>query len=185
MTVPDARVSENPNRVRCFRKDALMPDVLDEKWELIKVTCTQAFNKHVKYGLSFIKVHTPDASPTPSSPLPVSSALQTTVASPKEKKSCDESLGLPKNNVFAQFKIRGDSSDSDKETDSSLFSKWKQEKESPKKASSDHNISCKLFKPCKLLSDIQMFIFLAFKITVMNLSTICGWNQSKRFSDNR
>lgn len=148
MTINESRVSENPNRVRCFRKDALMPDVLDEKWELIKVTCTQGFNKHVKFGLSFIKVYTPDAtttSKTSCSPTSVSSSIQPkAVTSPKEKISCDETLGLPKNNVFAKFRMRVDSSDSDKEeSSSSLFSKWKQEKDSPKKSSNDLNISCK------------------------------------------
>lgn len=147
MTITESRVCENPNRVRCFRKQALMPDVSDEKWDLVKVTCTQGFNKHVKFGLSFIKVYTSDAtiSSTSSTSVAVSAPTQAkTVSSPKEQKCCDERLGLPKNSVFAQFRMRGDSSDSDKEeTSSSLFSKWKQRKESPIKIS---NISCKLTK---------------------------------------
>lgn len=156
MTITESRVSENPNRVRCFRKDALMPEVLDEKWDLIKVTCSQGFNRHVKFGLSFVKVYTPDAASTLSSSLSVSSPLQLAKnASPKEKKSCDETLGLPKNNVFARFRMRLDSSDSDKESDSSssLFSKWKQEKDSPNKATSDHNVSG------KFILDISMNFF--------------------------
>lgn len=134
MTVVECRVSENPNRVRCFAKDALMPDVVNEKWEFVKVTCTQGFNKRVQYGISFIRIHTVDAVAGPSlSPAIVN---QSPVAkSPKEKKNCDEALGLPKNSVFAKFRMRNDSSDSDKETaeTSSLFSKWKEEKVSPKK----------------------------------------------------
>lgn len=143
MTIPDSRASENPNRVRCFAKDALMPDVASEKWELVKVTCTQGFNKHVQFGLSFVKVHTSDSIDASNSAAPVA---QTAVsASPKEKKVCGEKLELPKNNVFAQFRIRSDSSDSDKESlaSTSLFSKWKDEKDSPKKDAKDLNISCK------------------------------------------
>lgn len=135
MTIPDSRVSENPNRVRCFAKDALIPDVANEKWELVKILCTQPFNKHVQFGISFIKVHVADTVNVSSPANVARSPLFTN--SPKEKKSCDEALGLPKNSVFAKFRMREDSSDSDKETAeaSALFSKWKEEKESPKKES--------------------------------------------------
>ncbi|XP_055301935.1 DNA repair protein XRCC1 [Sitodiplosis mosellana] len=147
MTIIDSRNSENPNRVRCFSRDALMPEVAEEKWELIKVTCTQGFNKHVLFGLSFIKIHTPDAvaaSVSESSPVkPTVPSVTSVTASPKEKKSCDEALGLPKTSVFAKFRMRVDSSDSssdkEAETSSSLFSKWKKEKDTPLKDS--HNVS--------------------------------------------
>lgn len=141
MTIPDSRVSESPNRVRCFGRDALLPDVAEEKWELIKVTCTQSFNKHVKFGLAFITVHTPDA--VAASVLELSPVKATVTSSPKEKKGCDEALGLPKTSAFAKFRMRVDSSDSDKEaeTSSSLFSKWKQGKDTPAKDSSGYNIS--------------------------------------------
>lgn len=52
------------NRVRCFPKEALVPDVVDEKWDLVKVTCIQEFNTKVKFGLSFIKIHTFDTATT-------------------------------------------------------------------------------------------------------------------------
>lgn len=142
MTMPESRVLENPNRVRCFRKDDLMPDVSNEKWDLIKITCTQHFNKHVQYGVSFVKVHTADAMSTSATASPVVSVAK----SPKEKKGCDEALELPKNSVFAQFKMRSDSSDSDKEAEqsSSLFSKWKHERNSPQKPSANRqSLSCK------------------------------------------
>lgn len=144
MTVPECRESKNPNHVRCFDKGSLMPEVLDEKWDLIKVTCQQSFNKNVQFGLSFIKIYAPDAISTASSASPLASVAK----SPKEKKSCDETFDLSKNSVFAQFKMRSDSSDSDKESDqsSSLFSKWKKTKDSPQKSSSNgQSLSCKLF----------------------------------------
>lgn len=145
MTVPECRESKNPNHVRCFDKCSLMPDVLNEKWDLIKVTCTQKFNKQVKFGLSFVKVHTPDAISTPAS----ASLLASVAQSPKPNTSSDEILELPKNNVFAQFKMHsGNSSDSDKEDQSasSLFSKWKQSNDSPQKSPANgQRHSCKLF----------------------------------------
>lgn len=133
MLLPENRKSENPCRVRCITKDGLMPDVVNEKWELVKITCT-TFNKQEQFGISFITIHTSDTV----APLSPANVIQSPVTnSPKVKKSCDEELGLPKNSVFAKFRVRNDSSDSDKETSeaSSLFSKWKEEKNSPKKES--------------------------------------------------
>lgn len=150
MTITESRVSENPNRVRCFGKSALMPDVAEETWELVKVTCTQGFNKQIQFGLSFIKIYTADTVPASGSASP--SVKPIVSASPKEKKSCDEALGLPQNSVFAQFRMRNDSSESDKESEtaSSLFSKWKKEKDSPKKESNAHNpLSGRFIANCK------------------------------------
>lgn len=31
-------------------------DVSGEKWDRVRVVCTQPFNKHVKYGIAFIQV---------------------------------------------------------------------------------------------------------------------------------
>lgn len=144
MTVPECRESKNPNHVRCFDKNSLMPEVLNEKWDLIKLICTQNFNKHVKFGLSFVKVHTPDAIATSVSRSPIASVAK----SPKVTKSCDEVLELPKNSVFSQFKMHGESSsDSDKESESSssLFSKWKQSNSPQKSTANGQSRSCKLF----------------------------------------
>ena len=37
-----------------FTEDKLNTEVAKEKWDIIKIICTQPFNKTVKYGLSFI-----------------------------------------------------------------------------------------------------------------------------------
>lgn len=29
----------------------------EEKWDRIKIVCTQPFNRHVQYGLSFVTLH--------------------------------------------------------------------------------------------------------------------------------
>lgn len=143
MTVTESRVSENPNRVRCFQKDALDAELLKEKWDLVKVNCIQNFNQQVKFGLSFVTVHASDVAPTSTAASP--SVRSNIVSSPKEKQSCDEALGLPKTSVFAKFRMRGDSTDSDNSDKSaSLFSKWKEEKNSPIKELNNLNISSKL-----------------------------------------
>ncbi|CAG7831823.1 unnamed protein product [Allacma fusca] len=57
MTPTDSRNSSNPNRVRMFGLDKLDKLVAAQKWDLVKVVCTQEFNTHVQFGLSFINVN--------------------------------------------------------------------------------------------------------------------------------
>lgn len=121
MTPLESKSSNNTNRVRCFGKDALVPNVVDSKWSLIKVVCTQPFNKHVQYGLSFLKVHV------------------------QETKILKE-MGIEKNLVFNQLpentkigndklinvskvKFRENSPDLENDNSTSLFSRWKKLKE--------------------------------------------------------
>lgn len=123
MTPVEGRSSEKKNRVRCFPNDELVSDVRNEKWDLVKVFCTQSFNKRVQYGVSFIKIHTNDETTANSAKLNVND-------SPKVKPKCGEVLNLAENNAFSQFRMREDSSDSDKEsgTPSALFQKHKETK---------------------------------------------------------
>lgn len=110
------------NRVRCFAKNALISPVCDDKWDLIKVVCTQPFNKHVKYGLSFVKVHCVDEAPV----------------NPTGQKA----NYLSSATMFGRFKVREDSPDSDLDDgkpSSTLFSKWREEKLSPTKESGGTN----------------------------------------------
>lgn len=64
MVIDECQSMKKSNRVRCFPKEALVPDVVDEEWDLVKVTCIQEFNTNVKFGLSFIKIYTSDAATT-------------------------------------------------------------------------------------------------------------------------
>lgn len=57
MTPMDARAETNRNRVRLFAHDSLSDPERKEKWDRIKIVCTQPFNKHMQYGLSFIVLH--------------------------------------------------------------------------------------------------------------------------------
>jgi len=57
MTPIESRNETNLQRVRMFRLQELNKATLTEKWDRIRVVCTQPFNKQLKYGLSFITVH--------------------------------------------------------------------------------------------------------------------------------
>ncbi|KAK9876594.1 hypothetical protein WA026_013973 [Henosepilachna vigintioctopunctata] len=58
MSAIESRQSTGMNRVRMFKQNDLLKPECEEKWDRIKIVCTQPFNKHVQYGLSFIKFHT-------------------------------------------------------------------------------------------------------------------------------
>ncbi|XP_044749198.1 DNA repair protein XRCC1 [Coccinella septempunctata] len=61
MSAIESRQSTNINRVRMFKKSDFSKPECDEKWDRIKLVCTQPFNRHVQYGLSFIKFHSNEA----------------------------------------------------------------------------------------------------------------------------
>lgn len=99
MTPIESRQSQNVNKVRMFTKDQLSKPECDEKWDRVKIYCTQPFNKHVQYGLSFVNIHTSD-----SKPVATSTQMQ-----------------------IGKFSIRPDSPDN--LSTGSLFSKKKEEKQ--------------------------------------------------------
>lgn len=57
MTPIESRQSQNVNKVRMFTKNDMSKPECEEKWDRIKIVCTQPFNKHVQYGLNFINFH--------------------------------------------------------------------------------------------------------------------------------
>lgn len=57
MSPLESRQSTNINKVRMFSHEQLSKPECTEKWDRIKVICTQPFNRHVQYGLSFITLH--------------------------------------------------------------------------------------------------------------------------------
>ena len=57
LTPVESRNANNLTRVRMFDTEKLTGDVAKDKWDLIKIVCTQPFNKTLKYGFSFITVH--------------------------------------------------------------------------------------------------------------------------------
>jgi DNA-repair protein XRCC1 len=71
MSPAESKSWTNINRVRMFGRDKLSKLVLDQKWDKIKLVCTQPFNKIEKYGISFVKFHSPpsdEATPTEPDP---------------------------------------------------------------------------------------------------------------------
>lgn len=113
MTVTECRNEENPNRVRCFGKSSLISNVVDQKWQLIKIVCTQPYNKTIKYGLSFIKFHTPAHEIINENDIVANNSYNNDIAVTPLS--------------FGKFRLRQDSTDSDINS-SSLFSRWKESK---------------------------------------------------------
>ncbi|XP_076814683.1 DNA repair protein XRCC1-like isoform X2 [Clavelina lepadiformis] len=62
MTPQESRKGSGCNRVRMFDSSKLSPEVSKQKWDLVKIVCTQPFNKHTTYGLTFINFHTTEKS---------------------------------------------------------------------------------------------------------------------------
>ncbi|XP_066147045.1 DNA repair protein XRCC1 [Euwallacea fornicatus] len=58
MSPSDARQNQNVNKVRMFKRENLVEPERNEKWDRVKIVCTQPFNRHVQYGLSFVNLHT-------------------------------------------------------------------------------------------------------------------------------
>ncbi|XP_032237711.2 DNA repair protein XRCC1 isoform X2 [Nematostella vectensis] len=59
MSPAESKSFTNINRVRMFGSDKLSKPVADEKWDRVKLVCTQPFNKNEQYGLSFVSLHSP------------------------------------------------------------------------------------------------------------------------------
>ncbi|EDW26719.1 GL14681 [Drosophila persimilis] len=120
MTPIESKNSSNQNRVRCFGSSALDSTALPEKWKLLKIVCTQPFNKHVQYGLSFVKVHVTAQA----------AATSTTAAAYKAKSLLPERIMQ-----FGAFKMREESPDSDTDTPLMRFKRWKESQGSAAPAS--------------------------------------------------
>ncbi|KAI5638179.1 twin BRCT domain-containing protein [Phthorimaea operculella] len=48
------------DRVRSFTTEQLAADVRGKRWDRVRVVCSQPYNKHCKYGLSFIHIFSPE-----------------------------------------------------------------------------------------------------------------------------
>lgn len=59
MSPAESKSWTNTSRVRMFGKEKLSQSTVNQKWDLVKIVCTQPFNKKEKYGLSFIKLSSP------------------------------------------------------------------------------------------------------------------------------
>lgn len=130
MTPQESRESNNPNRVRCFSANALVEDTAKQPWDLVKFVCTQPFNKHVKFGLAFVTLHTP-------TPELKDSEEEIPLSSESVKKSPEKTTMK-----FGRFKLKSESEDEDDSTTpgrsgTSVFQKWKENRLSASKEKSD------------------------------------------------
>ncbi|KAF6204848.1 hypothetical protein GE061_019011 [Apolygus lucorum] len=65
MTLKEAKFSENTNGVKFLKTDDLCEDTRDEKWDRVKIVCSQPYNSVTQFGLSFIVFHANlDSSPS-------------------------------------------------------------------------------------------------------------------------
>ncbi|KAM4045137.1 protein XNDC1N isoform 2-T3 [Anomaloglossus baeobatrachus] len=56
MSAADARTMKNHRGVRMFKEGDFLEEAAGEKWDRVRVTCAQPFNKQQQFGLSFIRV---------------------------------------------------------------------------------------------------------------------------------
>ncbi|CAB3227973.1 unnamed protein product [Arctia plantaginis] len=59
----ESRRDEPAERVRSFGAEQLASDARAQRWDRVRVVCSQPYNKHCKYGLSFIHIDEPGDDP--------------------------------------------------------------------------------------------------------------------------
>ncbi|XP_048351465.1 protein XNDC1N isoform X2 [Sphaerodactylus townsendi] len=74
MTPADAKLDCNRSGVRMFKKGDFLASALGEKWDRVRVTCSQPFNKQAQFGLSFVRIRTPSDDDSSKAHLPSSPA---------------------------------------------------------------------------------------------------------------
>ena len=63
MSPIECRNEKDMQRVRMFGAHELNKATLTEKWDRIRIVCTQPFNKQLQYGISFITVNAEEEQP--------------------------------------------------------------------------------------------------------------------------
>uniref|UniRef100_A0A671Y5H0 X-ray repair complementing defective repair in Chinese hamster cells 1 n=1 Tax=Sparus aurata TaxID=8175 RepID=A0A671Y5H0_SPAAU len=59
MSPTESRNGTNLSRVRFFGPNQLQKSTAQEKWDRVKIVCSQPYSKNIAYGLAFIKFHSP------------------------------------------------------------------------------------------------------------------------------
>ncbi|XP_077077775.1 DNA repair protein XRCC1 [Siphateles boraxobius] len=71
MSPTESRNGTNTNRVRFFGPNQLVKATAQEKWDCVKIVCSQPYSKSIAYGVTFIKLHSPpDDNDVPITPPP-------------------------------------------------------------------------------------------------------------------
>uniref|UniRef100_A0A8C7E1W2 XRCC1 N-terminal domain containing 1, N-terminal like n=1 Tax=Naja naja TaxID=35670 RepID=A0A8C7E1W2_NAJNA len=60
MMPADAKQDRNRSGVRMFKEGDLLASALAEKWDRVRLTCSQPFHRHAQFGLAFIRIRTPE-----------------------------------------------------------------------------------------------------------------------------
>ncbi|XP_059679712.1 protein XNDC1N [Gavia stellata] len=59
MTPADSKLDQNRCGVRMFKEADFLALAVGQKWDRLRLTCSQPFSKHSQFGLSFVRVRTP------------------------------------------------------------------------------------------------------------------------------
>uniref|UniRef100_A0A1A7YJP5 DNA repair protein XRCC1 n=1 Tax=Iconisemion striatum TaxID=60296 RepID=A0A1A7YJP5_9TELE len=59
MSPTESRNGTNMNRVRFFGPNQLQKSTAQEKWDRVKLVCSQPYSKSIAYGVAFVKFHSP------------------------------------------------------------------------------------------------------------------------------
>ncbi|XP_054045897.1 protein XNDC1N isoform X2 [Rissa tridactyla] len=59
MTPADSKLGQNRCGVRMFKEADFLALAVGQKWDRLRLTCSQPFNKQGQFGLSFIRLRTP------------------------------------------------------------------------------------------------------------------------------
>ncbi|NXQ98691.1 TRPC2 protein, partial [Sagittarius serpentarius] len=70
MTPADSKLDQNRCGVRMFKEADFLALAAGQKWDRLRLTCSQPFSKHSQFGLSFIRVRTPLDPEHPQPPAP-------------------------------------------------------------------------------------------------------------------
>uniref|UniRef100_A0AAY4A9K9 DNA repair protein XRCC1 n=1 Tax=Denticeps clupeoides TaxID=299321 RepID=A0AAY4A9K9_9TELE len=70
MSPSESRAGTNTNRVRIFGHNQLVNATAQQKWDRVKIICTQPYSKTIAYGVAFVKFHSPPDSGDPPASTP-------------------------------------------------------------------------------------------------------------------
>ncbi|XP_074429101.1 protein XNDC1N [Larus michahellis] len=76
MTPADSKLGQNRCGVRMFKEADFLALAVGQKWDRLRLTCSQPFNKQGQFGLSFIRLRTPQDAEHPEHPLPSRQGLE-------------------------------------------------------------------------------------------------------------
>lgn len=130
MLISDATSEKNPNRVRMFNKELFIPEVRDQKWDLVKVVCTQTYNIRRQFGLSFVSLHSNEVEVKKNDDDESSGKEKVSSQHLKSSSSSSPAPSVKVSKSFGKFQFRDSISDSEDNSVSSPFSKWKNKRDS-------------------------------------------------------